>query len=206
MSEGDSLPVRSLVARVKSLLLNPHSEWCVIAEEPAETHGLFSFYILWLAAINPLAKLIGGLLYGRAFNGIPYHLSVQDAVIIAPLDYIWGLLEFAALWLSLDILARYFSGVSDHARALKLAAYGATAWWLVGVFNLIPNLGVFHLLGFYSLYLLYLGANPMMKVHREGAPIYILIAVIIVLIIGYVLRFPFETLMLRMTAASPAAL
>ena len=49
-----------LIDRAKSILLKPKSEWEVIDAEPASVGSIFIGYAMILAAIPPLAGLVGG--------------------------------------------------------------------------------------------------------------------------------------------------
>jgi hypothetical protein len=49
----------NLVDRVKRILLSPKTEWEVIDAEPATAAELYTRYIMPLAAIGPIAQLIG---------------------------------------------------------------------------------------------------------------------------------------------------
>ena len=45
----------ALVDRVKNILLTPRTEWSAIAGETATVQGLYTGYIMILAAIGPVA-------------------------------------------------------------------------------------------------------------------------------------------------------
>ena len=47
-----------LIDRVKAILLTPTTEWPVIAAEPETTSGLYTKYIMILAAIGPIAMFL----------------------------------------------------------------------------------------------------------------------------------------------------
>ena len=52
--------------RVRNILLTPNTEWPVIAEEPADTGGVVTGYVVPLAAIGAVAGFIGGSLVGMS--------------------------------------------------------------------------------------------------------------------------------------------
>ena len=59
---------RSLIDRVKSILLQPRSEWPVIEAEPASVGSLYR-YVLILAAIPAICGAVGmSMLGGGVFN------------------------------------------------------------------------------------------------------------------------------------------
>ena len=52
------MDLNKLIARVKAILLTPKTEWPVIAGEPTTVADLYKGYIVWLAAIPPLAAFL----------------------------------------------------------------------------------------------------------------------------------------------------
>ena len=49
----------NLTERAKNILLQPTQEWSVIDQEPGSAGELFQSYIAPLAAIGPVASIIG---------------------------------------------------------------------------------------------------------------------------------------------------
>ncbi len=182
----------ALMDRAKNILLQPTKEWPVIDTEQASIAGLYTGYIIPLAAIGPLASLIGWSVFGLRlpFVGsmkIPMSFGIRNAVIV----YVLGLVGVFVLGLIIDALAPTFAGQKNQIQALKVAAYSYTAAWVGGIFNLIPSLAIIGLLiSFYSLYLLYLGLPVLMKAPQEKAVGYtvvvIIVAIVLYLIIGVV--------------------
>lgn len=158
----------SLVDRVKNILLTPKTEWPRIDAEPATTTGIFTSYVMILAAIGPVAGLIGQQFVGYSGYGIAkpsLGLSLGTAV----LSY---LLTLAGVWVLakiIDFLAPTFGGTRDDVKALKVAAYAWTAAFLAGIVQIIPALAILGLVGLYSVYLLYLGLPVLMKTSTEKA-------------------------------------
>ena len=68
------------------------------------------------------------------------------------------------LALIINELATLFGGRMDLVAAFKVAAYSSTPAWLAGVFWIIPVFASLSIVGLYSLYLLYLGLPPLMRV------------------------------------------
>jgi hypothetical protein len=182
----------ALMDRAKNILLQPTKEWPVIDTEQASIAGLYTGYIIPLAAIGPLASLIGWSVFGMRlpFVGsmkIPMSFGIRNAVIV----YVLSLVGVFVLGLIIDALAPTFAGQKNQIQALKVAAYSYTAAWVGGIFNLIPSLAIIGLLiSFYSLYLLYLGLPVLMKAPQDKAVGYtvvvIIVAIVLYLIIGVV--------------------
>ena len=82
MTGNDQQP-RSIVDRVKNILLQPAREWEVIDGEAETIGGLYRGYIIPLAAIPAVAGLIGMLAFGFSVMGFTYRPSVGSAVASA---------------------------------------------------------------------------------------------------------------------------
>ena len=190
----------NLVERVKHILLTPRTEWEVIDAEPATTAGLYTGYILPLAAIGPIAQFIGYSLIGIRipFGGGVYRTPIGSGITGAIVGYVLTLIGVYVLALIIDGLAPSFDGTKNQIQALKVAAYAATAGWLAGIFALIPGLRILGILGFYSLYLLYLGLPVLMKAPKEKALGYtvvvivaaVVLAVIVSMVVGRFMMMP----------------
>lgn len=171
----------SLVERVKNILMTPKTEWPRIDAEPATIGGIYTSYVLILAAIPPVCMLIGMLVFGLPFVAF----STEYLVVQAVLTYVLSLVGVYVMALIIDALAPTFGGTKDKVKAFKVAAYCSTAAWVVGVFYLVPMLGILAILGLYSFYLLYLGLPVLMKTPADKALVYT-IAVVVAAIVIYV--------------------
>jgi len=175
-----------IVARAKSILLSPNTEWPVIAAERTTVGELYTGYIMPLSAIPPLATLIGfSLLFGRFGFGF--------GLIGAIVSWVLGLAGVYVTALIAQWLAPKFGGVGDLAEALKLIAYAHTAGWVGGIFLLIPFLGIItFLMELYGLYLLYAGATPAAGVPQERAVTFtvalVVCVIVVFIVIGLIMR------------------
>jgi hypothetical protein len=148
----------NLVDRVKRILLSPGTEWQVIEAEPTTPAQLYTGYIVPLAAIGPIAQLIGYSVFGITVPLVgTYRVPIGSAISSALVTYVLSLAATYVLALIIDGLAPTFNGQRSQIGALKVAAYSSTASWVAGIFYLIPGLRLLTILGLYSLYLLYLG-------------------------------------------------
>lgn len=166
----------ALTARVKGILLQPASEWRVIDGEFATIKTLFTRYAMILAAIGPVATLIGSVAFG--------HASIVSALVLAIVSYGLNLAGVYLLGLIINALASSFGSTPNPVQAMKLAVYAMTASWIAGVFHLIPALGALTIIGgVYSLVLLFLGLPMLMKTPEDKKIVYY----VVVLIAGVVL-------------------
>lgn len=184
---NSSGPAAGIVQRAKDILLKPKETWPVIAAEPATTQSIYVPYVVALAAIEPVASLIGGQLVGFSALGVTYHPPVGAALTSAVLSYGLTLASVFILALLIDGLAPNFGGQKDQIGALKVAAYSGTAAWVGGIFGLIPALGMIGLLfALYGLYLLYLGLPVLMKVPEDKAIGYTAVVVIVAIVLFFI--------------------
>jgi hypothetical protein len=171
-----------LVERVKRILLNPETEWLVIENETTSPAKLYTGYIMPLAAIGPVANVIGFSLIGTT----GYRVPIGRALPYALATYLLTLIGTYVLALIVDALAPSFRARRSQIQALKLTAYSSTAAWVAGIFALIPAISILGILGLYSLYLLYLGLPRLMKAPRNtvlGYMIVIVLASILLLVV-----------------------
>jgi hypothetical protein len=164
----------SLISRVQNILLKPKEEWAVIDAEPATIGSIYTSYVLILAAIGPIALIIGQ----QAFGMYGYKPPMQFTITWAVITYVLALVSVYVNALIIDALAPSFGGTKNSVKAFKVAAYSATAAWVAGIFQIIPMLGILAILGLYSLYLLYLGLPRLMGVSEDKAIGYTVVIVI----------------------------
>jgi hypothetical protein len=177
----------AVVQRAKNIILQPKTEWPLIDAEPATIGGIYRSYVLILAAITPVAGIIGQLLFPRSFMGITYRLSVGSVVATAIVQYLVALLSVYILALVIEALAPSFGGTKDRVQAFKAAAYASTAAWIAGIFNIIPSLAWLGLIGaLYSLYLLYLGVPIVMKASADKAVAYVAASIVAAILLWIV--------------------
>ena len=179
----------SLMERAKNILLQPKTEWPVIESEQATTGSLYTGYVIPLAAIAPVANIIGWSVFGYhvPFVGAiryPIGVSVRNAIVV----YVLGLVSVFVLGLIIDALAPTFGGQKNHVQALKVATYSYTAAWVGGIFNLIPAIALLGLLAaLYSFYLLYLGLPVLMKAPEDKAVGYTAVVIIVAIVLYFVI-------------------
>jgi len=182
----------NLVDRVKRILLSPQPEWQVIDGEVTSPGTLYTGYIIPLAAIGPLASVIGYSVFGIRvpFSETVYRVPLGSAITSAVVSYVLTLVGVYVLALIIDALAPTFGGTKSPIQALKVAAYSSTAGWVAGIFALVPGLRMLGILGLYGLYLLYLGLPVLMKAPAERAAGYtalvVVAAIVLFVVIGVV--------------------
>jgi hypothetical protein len=179
----------NLVERAKNILLSPKTEWPVIAAEPDTTSGLYTRYIMILAAITPIAMFLKSTLIGIQvpFLGT-FRVDMGTGLTQLVIFYILSLAWAYVFALIVNALAPTFGGQKDSVQALKTVAYAMTAGWVAGIGNLLPWIGMLIGLagGIYSIYLLYLGLPVTMKSPPEKAAGYTAVSIIVALVLGWI--------------------
>jgi len=165
--------VQGITARIKAILTTPKTEWPVIAQETAPAGDVFTGYVMPLAAIGPVAMLIGSR-----------HFGIGSAI----LSYVLGLAAVLVMSLLVEQLSPKFGGKQSRSAAFRLIAYSGTAGWLAGIFNLIPGLGLLTIIGgLYGLYLFYLGSGPMLAIPQDKRVVFIVVVAIVAFFLSMVI-------------------
>lgn len=191
----------NLIQRVTNILLRPNTEWDVIAGESPDVPKLYTGYVLPLIALAAVCAFIGSTLIGYGFGGYGYRLPMVTGVVMAVVQVAMGIAGVFVMALVTNALAPTFGSQQDVNQAHKLAAYGGTAGFLAGVFQIIPMLGALGIVGLYSLYLLYVGLPKLMKTPADKVLPYFLSIIGIMIVIGIVMA----TVMGTITAMSIGA-
>jgi hypothetical protein len=178
----------NLVERVKKLLLTPKQEWAVINGETYTVTQVYTQYVMILAAIPAVCSFIGWSIVGYTGFGTPYRIPMGPGVASMVLNYILGLGAVYVIALVIDSLAPNFGGEKNFMQALKVAAFFPTASWVSGIFSIIPALTILAIVGgLYSLYLLYTGLEPLMKVPEDKSIAYTVVVVIVAIVLMVVI-------------------
>lgn len=168
----------SLIERVKSILLQPKAEWPIIGAEPATVKGLFTGYAMILAAIGPIAGLIGGLVFGGAGA-----VGALALIVGAVVSYVLTLVAAFVLGFIIDVLAPSFGAQRNFEQSMKVSVYGFTPVWILGILNIVPMLSILAFIGvLYSFYLIFLGIKTVKTPLEDKAVLYAVVAIIAALI------------------------
>ncbi len=178
---------KSLVERAKDINTQPKAEWPIIDAEPSTIGGIYTSYVMILAAIGPVAGLIGQQMFGIGAFGYTWKPPLGYSIGTAVLSYLMALAVVYVAALIIDALAPTFGGTRDQLKAFKVAAYASTPGWLAGIFAIIPMLGWLALIGaLYGLYLLYLGLPRLMRVSQDKAIGYTALVVVAQIVLYFV--------------------
>jgi hypothetical protein len=178
----------NVVERVKNLILQPKQEWQKIDGESHTVQGLYTHYVMILAAIPAVCGFIGLSLIGIGVFGATYRVPLASGIAHLVVQYLMSLGMVYLLALIIDALAPNFSSAKGFDQAFKVAAFMLTPAWIAGVFSIIPALGIIGaLLSLYSLYLLFLGLPILMKTPQDKAIPYTVVVIIAAIVITVVI-------------------
>ncbi len=177
----------ALIDRVKNILLSPKTEWPRIDAEPSTIADVYKSHVIPLAAIGPVASFIGGQLFGHSAFGVSFKPSLIAGLGSMIVSYVFALIGIFICALVIDALALQFGATKNRVAAFKVAAYGATAAWVAGVFGILPAIGMLSILGIYSLYLIYTGLPVLMKAPADKAVGYTAVVIGAMILIGIVI-------------------
>ena len=175
-----------LQRRIKNILFSPTEEWARIDVEEATVKSLYLRYACILAAIGPVAALIGGQLFGRQGFFLTVHPPLILSIVSALVGYVLNLGGVYVLAVAIDVMAPSFGGTRSRIQGLKVAVYAWTASWIFAVFQLVPPVSALSIIGVYSLYLMYLGIPPLMKAPEDKAMVYSIMVIVVALAIWVV--------------------
>ncbi|MGA9773337.1 MAG: Yip1 family protein [Blastocatellia bacterium] len=174
----------NLVERAQKILLQPQQEWYVIQQEPTQPAELYTGYIIPLAAIGPVASLIGHTIFGYGLYAPPIFVVIIGSIIL----YVLSLGGIYVSALIVDALAPTFASQKSINQALKLVAYASTPGWIAGILNLVPVLGILAIIAaFYGIYLFYLGVPVMMRTPQDKAVPYIVTTAVVCFVIYFII-------------------
>jgi len=169
----------ALLDRIKGILLAPKSEWPKIAAEPDTVQGLYTGWIMILAAIGPLAMLLGMGQLGMAYG-----------VRLAVMSYVNHLVGVAVIALIVDQLAPTFGGRKDFLASLKLVAYSFTAVWIAQITWLLPPLAMIVMLlaAIYAFYTFFLGAPVLARCSNDKAVVFTIVVLLCAIVLLYIVQ------------------
>jgi hypothetical protein len=178
-----------LVARVKGILLNPKSEWPVIAGEETSTNAIVTGYVLPLAAVAAVFSFLRMSVIGISFGfGGTFRLPFTTGLTHAVVSCVMAVVGVGLVTFIINLLAPTFGGTRDTRHALQTAAYSLTAAFLASVLLLLP-LGslLCFLAGCYGIYTLYLGLPVVMRSPPDKAGGYAAAVVVCTIVAGLLL-------------------
>ncbi len=178
----------ALIDRVKNILLTPKTEWQVINGETETPQSLLTKYVIPLLLIPTIASFIG---YG--FVGIDAFLfkirGVRWGAWFAVQQFVSGIIGYYIATYVIDALAPSFSSEKNLGKSAQLVAYSSTAFWVSGIFMILPALSILGLLGLYGIYLFYLGVPVLKKTPEDKRVVYMIVSALVIIVVSWVVQW-----------------
>lgn len=184
------MDINKIIARVKAILLSPRSEWPVIANEPDSVGGIYTQYLLVMAAVPAIVQLLRISVVGISvpFLGT-WRAPIGSGITSAITSYVLTLVGIFVIALIVEALAPTFGGQKDRVQALKVVAYSYTANFVATVIGIVPGLMLLSALAglIYGLYLLNMGLPHTMKCPPEKSLGYTVVTVIAAIVVSIII-------------------
>jgi hypothetical protein len=184
-----SMNIDSLIERVKAILLDPDTEWPIIADEPTTVAALYKDYVLILAAIPAVFGFVKGSLIGIEVPMIgTIWVGIGAGIAGMIISYAFSIAQVYVIAWIVDALAPTFAAQPNPLQALKLSAYAFTAAWVAGLGQIVPWVGALIALagGFYSIYLFYLGLPVLTKCPRDQTMSYTIACIVAAIVFSLI--------------------
>jgi hypothetical protein len=149
---------KTLIDRIRSLLLDPDTTWQAVKLEPSSAADLLREYVFKLAAVPAVAHFLGWWVIVGFWN------SFTRSVLLYALSIflVWGVSRIIGL------LAAQFGAEENETGCFKLAAFSLTPYFIAGALYLIPPLMILVPIGgLYGCFLLMRGLPAVLDVPAE---------------------------------------
>ena len=184
-----------ILERVRDIILDPRNTWQTIKGEAVEARSLLFNYAAVLMLIPAISSLIGMTLVGyRLTGGNVVRAPFTTAFIGGVLGYFLTLVGIYVGALAVARIAAFFESKTDLDSVVKLIVYSLTPTWLVGIFTLVPGMGILSILGLYGIYLMVIGL-PIVLETPAGRVAWFTVSI---LFTGMVISFVLTSIMLGM--------
>jgi hypothetical protein len=149
-----------------------------------------------LAAIGPVCGLISMTLFGISIPLLgTYRPSIASTLVAAILQYVVALAVPYLTALVVERLGPSLKVQVSFLPLLTLIAYAMTPGWIAGALAILPMggalAGLLMLVGIaaavYSVYLLYLGVTPVLRLGQEQRPMMTGVIVVVAIVLSVVL-------------------
>ena len=163
--------------RLKNLILNPKSEWNAIELEAQTKEALIKQYAIPLMLMVAICSIIGDSIFQS-------RLTFSIAAVVCKAFFVFGI-AYAGMYISAIIiteLASSFSSKKDLDACYRLVIYSLSAYYAASaVTNLLPFLRELTILGFYSLYLFWVGTTIVLKTPNDNKVGFVVVSNLVIL-------------------------
>lgn len=172
--------INKIIGRLRGVVLNTEGVWSEIKDEAIDIKGIYSTYLLLMAAVTPVCQFVGGSILGP----MPFFSGLVAAVV----QYAIALGGVYLMAFIAQKLAANFGGTASLLDTFKLLTFAYFPAMAIGVVHLVPLniLKLLLLLGLFSLYALYLGIPKMTGVPEDKRGIYFITLIGVMIVVAVV--------------------
>ncbi len=154
-----------ILSRAWGLVSSPKAEWEQIRAEDTSIANILIGYVAPLAAIPPLADLLGSYFWGGAALG-----EFGGRLVGAIVAWIVGIAMVYLLGIVINATSENFDSVRDELAAQKIAAYSLTPFFISTLLLLWPPLLFVPVLALgLMVFLIYRGLPILMRTREDRA-------------------------------------
>ncbi len=175
----------SMPDRVKSIIITPKKEWRKIAAEEQSLPAVIMSYVLPLALVGAAATFTGFGFIGVDTGLLGLRIKGMDWGLYTAIKFfVTNILSVLISAYVVDMLAPLFGSEKNLNKSTRLVAYSYTPGLIGAFLNIVPMLSMTGcLLGFYGIYLWYLGLGPMKKTPEDKKVIYLVISIVVLIVV-----------------------
>lgn len=161
--------MKTVLNRIKNILLKPGDEWLVIKDEPPTHRELFK-HAASLAAIPTVAAMAGRILFNQNIRNSALIFSFSSLMMTNMIWYGMYILNIVITGMIIAVVLSTAGCSRSGLRGFTIAAYSFTPLSLAGCIAIIPYLDwtVYPAI-LYGIYLIYLGITLMAEIPKKKA-------------------------------------
>ena len=172
--------------RIVYLIFRPKAEWDLIARESTSVDELLRRYILPLAALAPIATMIGMKTFDRDWDPVHGFLVPSEQIFAAGATTFFSIVGSIFVLAGIFVLiAPMFGSTRNFLTALKVATYGAIPVMLAGATLFMPVMALVGLVGLcHTVFLYWLGSRHVLNVPPGGAAEFVGISIVLLMFLS----------------------
>ncbi len=185
----------NLIDRAKNIIINPKTEWDVVANEEPNIQEIIMGYVIPFALIFAIVNFVSNsLIWGADVDvwGIVQAIAIIFTQVLAVF-----ILAFVV-----NVFAPIFGSQKNMGRAVQLIAYSWTPLWIGGIViwigvivNIYPILVILNILfGLYGMYLLYLGITTLFQTPKNKKVGYFIVLIVVLNVVYFVVQEIFSAI------------
>jgi len=162
-----------MIRRAWSLLSSPDAAWAAIAAERPAVRRVLLGYAVPMSLLPALAWVAGSLLFPHDIGGAAGARTPAEIVVSGAWTFTGSLLTVLLLAGSLVLVAPAYGVGRRWGDAIRVAAYGLTPIWVVGLFMVKPMLVILLVAGaLHCCFVLPPGVHVLLAVRSDEAAEY----------------------------------